>query len=170
MDAEVVGAQVGPAVTMFELTVTQGTRMNKVTALAQEIAATLRARSVRIIAPIPGKNTIGVEVPNKDPRTVRISELVTQEAYDNDVWRCRCSSAWTPRASPIVEDLARAPHMLIAGTTGSGKSVCINTIIAQHHAHALAPRREADPDRPEDGRAVDLPEHPAPGAARSSPT
>ena len=84
VDAEVVGAQVGPAVTMFELTVAQGTRMNKVTALSQEIAATLRARSVRIIAPIPGKSTIGIEVPNAKRRTVRISELVTQKAYDPD--------------------------------------------------------------------------------------
>ena len=130
MDAEVVGAQVGPAVTMFELTVTQGTRMNKVTALAQEIAATLRARSVRIIAPIPGKSTIGVEVPNKDRRTVRISELVTQEAYDNDVMALPLFLGMDAEGKSIVEDLARAPHMLIAGTTGSGKSVCINTIIA----------------------------------------
>jgi len=130
VDAEVVGAQVGPAVTMFELTVTQGTRMNKVTALAQEIAATLRARSVRIIAPIPGKSTIGVEVPNKDRRTVRISELVTQEAYDNDVMALPLFLGMDAEGKSIVEDLARAPHMLIAGTTGSGKSVCINTIIA----------------------------------------
>ena len=130
VDAEVVGAQVGPAVTMFELTVTQGTRMNKVTALSQEIAATLRARSVRIIAPIPGKSTIGVEVPNKDRRTVRISELVTQEAYDNDVMALPLFLGMDAEGKSIVEDLARAPHMLIAGTTGSGKSVCINTIIA----------------------------------------
>jgi len=130
VEAEVVGAQVGPAVTMFELTVTQGTRMNKVTALAQEIAATLRARSVRIIAPIPGKNTIGVEVPNKDRRTVRISELVTQEAYDNDVLALPLFLGMDAEGKSVVEDLARAPHMLIAGTTGSGKSVCINTIIA----------------------------------------
>ncbi len=130
VDAEVVGAQVGPAVTMFELTVTQGTRMNKVTALSQEIAATLRARSVRIIAPIPGKNTIGVEVPNRDRRTVRISELVTQEAYDNDVLALPLFLGMDAEGQSVVEDLARAPHMLIAGTTGSGKSVCINTIIA----------------------------------------
>ena len=68
-----MAAQVGPAVTMFELTVAQGTRMNKVTALSQEIAATLRARSVHIIAPIPGKSTIGIEVPNAKRRTRRAS-------------------------------------------------------------------------------------------------
>ncbi|MEM9800688.1 MAG: DNA translocase FtsK 4TM domain-containing protein, partial [Planctomycetota bacterium] len=130
VESEVVGAQVGPAVTMFELTVAQGTRMNKVTALSQEIAATLRARSVRIIAPIPGKSTIGVEVPNASRRTVRISELVTQKAYDKDYMALPLFLGMDAEGKSIVEDLARAPHMLIAGTTGSGKSVCINTIIA----------------------------------------
>ncbi|MEC8495544.1 MAG: DNA translocase FtsK, partial [Planctomycetota bacterium] len=130
VEAEVVGAQVGPAVTMFELTVAQGTRMNKVTALSQEIAATLRARSVRIIAPIPGKSTIGIEVPNAKRRTVRISELVTQKAYDPDYMALPLFLGMDAEGKSIVEDLARAPHMLIAGTTGSGKSVCINTIVA----------------------------------------
>lgn len=128
--AEVVGAQVGPAVTMFELTVAQGTRMNKVTALSQEIAATLRARSVRIIAPIPGKATIGIEVPNSSRRTVRISELVTQKAYDPAYMALPLFLGMDAEGKSVVEDLAKAPHMLIAGTTGAGKSVCINTIVA----------------------------------------
>jgi S-DNA-T family DNA segregation ATPase FtsK/SpoIIIE len=130
VEAEVVGAQVGPAVTMFELTVAQGTRMSKVTTLSQEIAATLRARNVRIVAPIPGKSTIGIEVPNAKRRTVRISELVTQKAYDKDYMALPLFLGMDAEGKSIVEDLARAPHMLIAGTTGSGKSVCINTIIA----------------------------------------
>jgi len=130
VESEVVGAQVGPAVTMFELTVAQGTRMNKVTALSQEIAATLKARSIRIIAPIPGKSTIGIEVPNSSRRTVRISELVTQKAYDKDHMALPLFLGMDAEGKSIVEDLARAPHMLIAGTTGSGKSVCINTVIA----------------------------------------
>ncbi len=130
VDAEVVGAQVGPAVTMFELTVAQGTRMNKVTQLSQEIAATLRARSVRIIAPIPGKSTIGIEVPNSKRRTVRISELVSQKAYDKGFMALPLFLGMDAEGRAIIEDLARMPHLLIAGTTGSGKSVCINTIIA----------------------------------------
>ena len=130
VEAEVVGAQVGPAVTMFELTVAQGTRMNRVTALSQEIAATLRARSVRIIAPIPGKSTIGIEVPNKKRRMVRISELVSQKAYDPTFMALPLFLGMDAEGNAIVEDLARMPHLLIAGTTGSGKSVCINTIIA----------------------------------------
>ena len=130
VESEVVAAQVGPAVTMFELTIAQGTRMNKVTALSQEIAATLKAKSVRIIAPIPGKSTIGIEVPNKKRRLVRLSELITQKAYDQKAMPLPLFLGMDAEGNSIVEDLARMPHLLIAGTTGSGKSVCINTILA----------------------------------------
>jgi len=130
VEAEVVGAQVGPAVTLFELTVAQGTRMNRVTQLSQEIAATLRARSVRIIAPIPGKATIGIEVPNKTRRTVRLSELINQKAYDKSHMALPLFLGMDAEGHPVVDDLAKMPHLLIAGTTGSGKSVCINTIVA----------------------------------------
>jgi S-DNA-T family DNA segregation ATPase FtsK/SpoIIIE len=129
VEAEVVSAQVGPAVTLFELTVAQGTRMNKVTQLSQEIAATLKAKSVRIIAPIPGKSTIGIEVPNTDRRTVRIRELISQKAYDKAHMALPLFIGMDAEGHTIIEDLARMPHLLIAGTTGSGKSVCINTIL-----------------------------------------
>ncbi|MDP6839953.1 MAG: DNA translocase FtsK 4TM domain-containing protein, partial [Planctomycetota bacterium] len=129
VEAEVVGAQVGPAVTLFELTVAQGTRMNKVTQLSQEIAATLKAKSVRIIAPIPGKSTIGIEVPNSERRTVRIRELISQQAYDKGHMSLPLFLGMDAEGQAIVEDLTRMPHLLIAGTTGSGKSVCINTIL-----------------------------------------
>lgn len=130
VEAQVVGAKVGPTVTLFELEVSQGTRLNKVTQLSSEIAATLRARSVRIIAPIPGKATIGVEVPNVGRRVVRISELVTQKAYDTRQIALPFFLGMDTEGNPMVEDLAKMPHLLIAGTTGSGKSVCINTILA----------------------------------------
>lgn len=130
VEARVCRAQVGPTVILFELEVVQGTRMNKVTQLSQEIAAALRAQSVRIIAPIPGKDTIGVEVPNGARRRVRISELVSQSAYDRKVSALPLFLGVDAEGNPIVEDLARMPHLLIAGTTGSGKSVCINTILA----------------------------------------
>jgi DNA segregation ATPase FtsK/SpoIIIE-like protein len=130
VDAAVVGAQVGPTVILFELEVSQGTRMNKVTQLSQEIAAALRAQSVRIIAPIPGKATIGIEVPNIHRRKVRISELVSQKAYDKKAYALPLFLGVDAEGQPIVEDLAKMPHLLIAGTTGSGKSVCINTILA----------------------------------------
>lgn len=130
VEASVVGAQVGPTVILFELEVSSGTRMNKVTQLSQEIAAALRAQSVRIIAPIPGKATIGIEVPNVHRRKVRISELVSQKAYDKKAYALPLFLGVDAEGQPIVEDLAKMPHLLIAGTTGSGKSVCINTILA----------------------------------------
>jgi S-DNA-T family DNA segregation ATPase FtsK/SpoIIIE len=130
VEAQVVGAQVGPTVILFELEVSQGTRMNKVTQLSQEIAAALRAQSVRIIAPIPGKATIGIEVPNVKRRIVRIAELVSAKAYDKKFAALPLFIGVDAEGQPIVEDLSRMPHLLIAGTTGSGKSVCINTILA----------------------------------------
>ena len=130
VEATVVGAQVGPAVTLFELDVVQGTRMNKVTQLSQEIAAALRAKSVRIIAPIPGKSTIGIEVPNENRRVVRLTELITQKAYDKKFMSLPLFLGMDAEGNAIVEDLTRMPHLLIAGTTGSGKSVCINSILA----------------------------------------
>jgi S-DNA-T family DNA segregation ATPase FtsK/SpoIIIE len=130
IEANVVGAQVGPAVTLFELTVAQGTRMNKVTPLSPEIAGVLRAQSVRIIAPIPGRETIGIEVPNQKRRIVRISELVVARAYDQKQMALPLFLGMDAEGAPVVEDLARMPHLLIAGTTGSGKSVCINSILA----------------------------------------
>ncbi len=129
VDATVVGAKVGPAVTLYELEVAQGTRLNKVTQLSQEIAAALRAKSVRIIAPIPGKSTIGIEVPNEKRRVVRLSELVTQKAYDKKFMALPLFLGMDAEGNAIVEDLSRMPHLLIAGTTGSGKSVCINGIL-----------------------------------------
>ncbi len=130
VEAEVISAQVGPAVTLFELTVSQGTRMNKVTALSQEIAAALKARSVRVIAPIPGRSTIGVEVPNKARRVVRLRELISKKAYDKAHMGLPMFIGMDAEGNPVNEDLATMPHLLIAGTTGSGKSVCINTILA----------------------------------------
>jgi DNA segregation ATPase FtsK/SpoIIIE-like protein len=130
VDARVVGAKVGPTVTLFELEVAQGTRMKQVTQLSSEIAAALRARSVRIIAPIPGKATIGIEVPNIGRKVVRISELITQKAYDPRQMALPLFLGMDTEGNPIVEDFARMPHLLIAGTTGSGKSVCVNTILA----------------------------------------
>ncbi len=130
VEATVCGAKIGPTVILYELEVSQGTRMNKVTQLSQEIAAALRAQSVRIIAPIPGKATIGIEVPNGARRKVRISELVNQSAYDKKAGALPLFLGIDAEGFPIIEDLARMPHLLIAGTTGSGKSVCINTILA----------------------------------------
>jgi len=130
VEAQVVGARVGPSITLFELEVVQGTRMNKVTALSQEIAGALLAKSVRIIAPIPGRATIGIEIPNKTRATVTLRGLVRQEAYDIKKYALPLFLGMDAEGEPIIGDLAKMPHLLIAGTTGSGKSVCINTILA----------------------------------------
>jgi S-DNA-T family DNA segregation ATPase FtsK/SpoIIIE len=130
VDASVCASTVGPAVTLYELEVASGTRMNKVTTLSQEIAAALRARSIRTIAPIPGKSTIGIEVPNEKRRVVRLSELIHKNAYDKKHAALPLFLGVNAQGAPVVEDLARMPHLLIAGQTGAGKSVCINTIIA----------------------------------------
>jgi len=130
VDAHVVGARVGPAITLFELEVASGTRMNKVTQLAQEIAGALRAKSVRIIAPIPGRSTVGIEIPNKSRAVVTLRSLVRQDAYDMKKYALPLFLGMDAEGTPIVADLAKMPHLLIAGTTGSGKSVCINTILA----------------------------------------
>ena len=130
VEAHVVGARVGPAITMFELEVATGTKMNKVTQLSGEIAAALLAISVRIIAPIPGRSTIGIEIPNRKRAVVTLRDLVRQEAYDKRKFALPLFLGMDAEGNPIVGDLAKMPHLLIAGTTGSGKSVCINTILA----------------------------------------
>ncbi|MEC9047853.1 MAG: DNA translocase FtsK 4TM domain-containing protein, partial [Planctomycetota bacterium] len=128
VQAEVVAAAVGPAVTQYELRLAESIRVNKVVGFADDLAAALKAISVRVVAPIPGKDTIGVEVPNEDREKVYMRDLL--ELYG------RAEELAIPlylgkdvAGNPIVEDLARMPHLLIAGTTGSGKSVCINTIL-----------------------------------------
>ncbi|MCY3003746.1 MAG: DNA translocase FtsK [Planctomycetota bacterium] len=130
VDARVVDGKIGATVILFELEVAAGTRMNKVSALHQEIAGALLAESVRIIAPLPGKSTVGVELPNTHRRTVRMSELVTSKTFDARNYSLPLFLGIDTEDNVVIEDLARMPHLLVAGTTGSGKSVCVNTILA----------------------------------------
>ncbi|MEY2808279.1 MAG: Stage sporulation protein [Planctomycetota bacterium] len=130
VEGRVESTQVGPAVTLFEVKIDEGTRLNKVSQLSNEIAAALKATSVRVQAPIPGRDTVGIEVPNQKRRVVRISELVTKDAYDPAKYALPLFIGQDTEGRAVVQDLARMPHLLIAGTTGSGKSVCINTILA----------------------------------------
>ena len=129
LDVDVVHAQVGPAVTLYELEVPVGIRLNKIAALSNEIAAALKAESVRVIAPIPGKGTVGVEVPNSKRRIVRMRELLTDGIYDKKKFGLPLLLGMDTEGLPIIGDLTKMPHLLIAGQTGSGKSVCINTIL-----------------------------------------
>lgn len=128
IQSEIVAASVGPAVTQYELRLAESIRVNKVAGFESDLAAALKAVSVRVVAPIPGKDTIGIEVPNPERQKVFMRDLLDQfgrsESHAIPLYLGKDVAG-----NPIVEDLARMPHLLIAGTTGSGKSVCINTIL-----------------------------------------
>jgi DNA segregation ATPase FtsK/SpoIIIE, S-DNA-T family len=129
IEGEVVGMTTGPVVTQFEISPAPGVKVARIANLEADLALALRAPSVRIVAPIPGKGAVGVEVPNPVPEMVYFRETIESPAF-------RTSRAALPLAlgkdisgRPAVADLAKMPHLLIAGATGSGKSVCVNTII-----------------------------------------
>jgi S-DNA-T family DNA segregation ATPase FtsK/SpoIIIE len=129
LNVRVVEIDTGPVITQFELELEAGLRLNKVTALADDLAIALRVPSVRVVAPIPGKNTVGVEVPNDKQVMVRLRELI--EACPDAIEKKRIPIYLGKDVSgrPLVVDLAKMPHLLIAGRTGTGKSVCLNTLI-----------------------------------------
>ena len=124
---KVVEIHVGPAVTQYELTVPAGTKLSRISAINKEIALALAAKDVRIQAPIPGKSTIGVEIPNASVAPVRIKEILIK---DNPSGKINVALGKDIMGSQRLADLAKMPHLLIAGSTGSGKSVCTNSIIA----------------------------------------
>ena len=120
----------GPTFTRYEFIPTRGVRMSRFTELSRNIAAVLKAFSVNILAPIPGKNAIGIEAPNNDHVPVSMREMLESQEWANTKARLPIALGEDLYHKPIITDLAKAPHLLIAGSTGSGKSVCINSIIA----------------------------------------
>lgn len=127
--AQVVNVTQGPAVTRFEVQPEPGVKVNKITNLSDDIKLSLAARDIRIEAPIPGKHTIGIEVPNQKSRAVNISEIVNDPEFYQHKSPLTAVLGLDISGRPIVTDLRKMPHGLIAGATGSGKSVCINTIL-----------------------------------------
>ena len=129
--AHVVGIEKGPSVTRYELALAAGIKVNRVTGLSDDIAMAVKAPTVRVVAPIPGKSTVGVEVPNSIKEIVRLVELLTCDEFLAKKDRLILPVLLGKDASgtPILNDLTRMPHLLIAGATGSGKSVCLNSII-----------------------------------------
>lgn len=119
----------GPTVTQFELDLEPGLRLNKVTSLEDDIAIALRVPAVRVVAPIPGKNTVGVEVPNEKQVTVRLKELIQSCGTRADDFKIPLFFGKDVSGHALAVDLAKMPHLLIAGRTGTGKSVCLNTLI-----------------------------------------
>ncbi|MBT2710329.1 DNA translocase FtsK [Pseudomonas sp. ISL-84] len=127
--ARVVNVTQGPSVTRFEVQPEPGVKVNKITNLSDDIKLSLAARDIRIEAPIPGKHTIGIEVPNQSSRPVFISEIISTPEFQNSESPLTAVLGLDISGKPIVTDLRKMPHGLIAGATGSGKSVCINTIL-----------------------------------------
>ena len=129
VDAHVEAIETGPVITMYEIAVAKGTKVAQITGLSNDIARSLAAESIRIVAPIPGKNTIGIEVPNAEKEKVRLKELMQLAPAKTEKMQIPLYLGKDSQGNPLIDDLTRMPHCLIAGTTGSGKSVCINTII-----------------------------------------
>src|SRR5262245_3675284 len=128
---KVVGIHTGPVITQYEIALETGLRLNKVTTLADDLALNLKVQAVRIVAPLPGRNTVGIEVPNEIRQTVRLKELVTATAATPKVAKFKLPIflGKDVEGRPLAYDLATMPHLLIAGRTGTGKSVCLNTVI-----------------------------------------
>ena len=121
---------VGPVITRYEVVPAAGVRVEKIAGLDKNIALGMRAQSVRILAPIPGKAAVGVEVPNQHPTPVGMRELLESEDWANAKAEIPIALGKDVSGAPLISDLAKMPHLLIAGATGSGKSVCINSIVA----------------------------------------
>ena len=127
--AKVVEIHVGPAVTQYELTVPSGTKVSRISSINKEIALALAAKDVRIQAPIPGKNTIGIEIPNQHIMSVPIREILETTASIKSGDNILVGLGKDLMGNPIIADISKMPHLLVAGSTGSGKSVCVNSMI-----------------------------------------
>ncbi|MFN2362673.1 MAG: DNA translocase FtsK, partial [Halarsenatibacteraceae bacterium] len=130
VDASVINVTHGPTITRYEIQPEVGVKVSKVVNLSNDIALSLAAHDVRIEAPIPGKSAIGIEVPHQGPSMVRFREIVESDKFADAETRLNLGLGRAVDGSAVVADLGKMPHLLVAGATGSGKSVCINSIIA----------------------------------------
>ncbi|MBQ3415394.1 MAG: DNA translocase FtsK [Clostridia bacterium] len=129
VSAKVENVSVGPAITRYELKPAEGVRVSKIANLADDIALNLAAETIRIEAPIPGKQAVGIEVPNKEKQAVHLREVLESDEFQNNKSKLTVALGKDIAGTAQMADIAKMPHVLIAGSTGSGKSVCINTII-----------------------------------------
>ncbi len=129
VSAKVENVSVGPAITRYELKPAEGVRVSKIANLADDIALNLAAESIRIEAPIPGKQAVGIEIPNKEKEVVLLREIIDTPEFKDVEAKTAFALGKDAAGDVIVTDIAKMPHVLIAGSTGSGKSVCINTLI-----------------------------------------
>src|SRR5699024_4958100 len=126
VEAEVEKVQPGPVITRFEIQPAPGVKVSKISNLAKDLARSLAVISVRVVEVIPGKSVVGIEIPNEHSEMVRLSEVLSSEVYDSAKSALSMALGHDISGAPIVADLAKMPHLLVAGTTGSGKSVGIN--------------------------------------------
>lgn len=129
VSAKVENVSVGPVITRYELKPAEGVRVSKIAKLADDIALNLAAESIRIEAPIPGKQAVGIEIPNKEKETVALREIIDSDDFNESKSKLSFALGKSVSGENVVTDIAKMPHVLIAGSTGSGKSVCINTLI-----------------------------------------
>jgi len=129
IDAEVVAVFPGPVITRFEILPAAGVKVSRISGLAKDLARSLAVISVRVVEVIPGKPVVGIEIPNEDREIVRLSQVLTSKAYDDSASALTLALGHDIAGAPIVTDLAKMPHLLVAGTTGSGKSVGLNAML-----------------------------------------
>ena len=129
VSAKVENVSVGPTITRYELKPAEGVRVNKIANLSDDIALSLAAESIRIEAPIPGKQAVGIEIPNKEKEVVSLREVIDSDSFRNAKSKLAFALGKDAAGELVITDIAKMPHVLIAGSTGSGKSVCINTLI-----------------------------------------
>jgi S-DNA-T family DNA segregation ATPase FtsK/SpoIIIE len=129
LNVRVVGINTGPVITQYEVALETGLRVAKVTSMSDDLALNLKVPSVRIVAPIPGKNTVGIEIPNEHRAVVRLKEVILTAGKKVEKAKVPLFLGKDTEGRPLVYDLAEMPHLLIAGRTGTGKSVCMNAII-----------------------------------------
>lgn len=129
VSAKVENVSVGPVITRYELKPAEGVRVSKIAKLADDIALNLAAESIRIEAPIPGKQAVGIEIPNKEKEIVPLRDIIDSEEFKDSKSKLSFALGKSVSGDNVITDIAKMPHVLIAGSTGSGKSVCINTLI-----------------------------------------
>ena len=127
IQAQVVSAMVGPVVTRFEVELAPGVKASRVTRISQDLARSMSKASLRVVEVIPGKPYIGIEVPNQKREMVHLLELLDTKDYQSPNNQIAIAVGKDISGKPVIADLAKAPHMLVAGTTGSGKSVLVNS-------------------------------------------
>ncbi len=129
LKGEVVGIHKGPVVTSYEIKPGSGVKVHQILSLADDIALAMKTPSIRIISPIPGKSAIGIEIPNPHPRFVYLKEILASEEFRSSPSKLTLALGKEIQGKPLVADLKQMPHLLIAGTTGSGKTVCLHSLI-----------------------------------------